>query len=307
MSKIKKIYTFGTSFTEGGGFEFDKPTPVYNNDDLYNFYSHLDEELTRENFCWPGQMKKICNDVEIINKAKSGYGNERLYRTAYEIIDSPDFKRDENLFLFEFSDVGRMEMYHNDIKDYIILNYYHPWPPKENDVLISGFANNYYYDSKEILDILERDKPLLTQYVQKSVDFYNKIELLNRNIKMFISFLEYNNIQYYIVSSDHINFNDNQRVNQDLVNSRQIQLDCSYDGNVEIFNDCMKLFSKYKLSIKDETGGLIQDGAHMGYFGNILLANLMVRFLIKEGKISESEVNLRDIDMKSLYNRNGII
>jgi len=307
MSKIKKIYTFGTSFTEGGGFEFDKPTPTYNNDDLHSFYGHLDEELTRENFSWPGQMKKICNNVEIINKAKSGYGNERLYRKTHEIIDNPSFKKDETLFIFEFSDVGRMEMYHNDIKDYIIINYYHPWPPTEKDVLISGFANTYYYDSRKTLDILERDKSFLTEYVEKSVDFYNKIDLLNRNIKMFISFLEYNEINYYILSSDHLKLDDSQKVNSDLIKSRQVELDCSYEGERDVFNDCMKLLTKHKLSIKDETNGFIQDGAHMGYFGNLLLANLLTKFLIKEGKILESEVNLRDIDMKSLHNRNGII
>ena len=38
---------------------------------------------------------------------KTGYGNERIYRKGYKIINEPTFNSSEHLFLIEFSDVGR--------------------------------------------------------------------------------------------------------------------------------------------------------------------------------------------------------
>ena len=73
---IKKIYCFGTSFTEGGGFEFDtRPSVKY-------IYSGIGETISQSNFCWPGQLKKLLPNIEVINLAKSGFGNERMYRLA---------------------------------------------------------------------------------------------------------------------------------------------------------------------------------------------------------------------------------
>ena len=60
MSKIKNIYTFGTSFTKGGGFEF---WSKYTKQKLNTAYSGLREDLNQHNFSWPGQLEKIINDI----------------------------------------------------------------------------------------------------------------------------------------------------------------------------------------------------------------------------------------------------
>ena len=44
---IKKIYTLGTSFTKGGGFEFDLEN---HGDSLRKFYSHIDDEKNTMEF-----------------------------------------------------------------------------------------------------------------------------------------------------------------------------------------------------------------------------------------------------------------
>ena len=56
---IKKIYTFGTSFTEGGGFEFDILQPQN-----LKCYQNLGEELTRFNFSYPGQLQKLLPNIK---------------------------------------------------------------------------------------------------------------------------------------------------------------------------------------------------------------------------------------------------
>ena len=68
---IKKIYTFGTSFTEGGGFEFDTIDYKYK-----KLYENFDEDYSQYNFSYPGQLQKLIPNIEVINLAKSGYGNE---------------------------------------------------------------------------------------------------------------------------------------------------------------------------------------------------------------------------------------
>lgn len=98
---IKKIYTLGTSFTKGGGFEFDLEN---HGDSLRKFYSHIDDEKTQWSFSC--QLQKLFDKnkikVDVVNLAKSGYGNERLIRKTYETILDKSFKKEETLFLFEF-------------------------------------------------------------------------------------------------------------------------------------------------------------------------------------------------------------
>ena len=81
MSKIKYINCFGTSYTAGGGFEFDG-----DKNPLNNLYSGLETPLTQFNFSYPGQLKKILDEnVKVTNYAKNGYGNDRTFRKIYEL------------------------------------------------------------------------------------------------------------------------------------------------------------------------------------------------------------------------------
>ena len=81
---IKEIHCFGTSHTEGGGFEFmhrEKST------ELKKFYT--EEPFTKENYSYPGNLQKLVGkDIKVYNHAKSGYGNERMYRLVYEILNN---------------------------------------------------------------------------------------------------------------------------------------------------------------------------------------------------------------------------
>lgn len=298
--RIKKIYTFGTSFTEGGGFEFDKPESRYDNHGLFKHYGHLDEEKTRENFSWPGQLQKLYNSVEIINEAKSGYGNERIYRRCFDIITDKSFNKKESLLLFEFSDVGRKELFHSELDDYIILNYWWDKYPAKDSPEVSSFAQTYYYDSDDVRNIIQKDSEFLSKYIKKTIKFEEVIKQLTRNLHLFLSFLNENQINYKIISTEHANFNLNLKTNLDFLDSKRVLFELP-DGRV--FKDVMELFGTHKLSIRYETNEEIMDDGHLGYFGNKLVAKLIGEFLYRTDVLLIDNPNSLDVNFNNLVKK----
>lgn len=297
---IKKIYTFGTSFTEGGGFEFDKPEPKYNNDGLFKHYGHLDEEKTRKNFSWPGQLQKLYNSVEIVNEAKSGYGNERIYRRCFDVVTHPSFNKDESLLLFEFSDIGRKELFHNELDDYIILNYWWDKYPAKDSPEVSSFANTYYYDNDNVTNIIKKDSEFLSDYIKKTIKFEEVLKQLTRNIHFFLSFLNQNDINYKIIASEWVDFNLKLKTDLDFLESKRILFELP---NNILFKDVMELFGKYKLSIRHETNDEIMDDGHLGYFGNKLVAKLIGDYLDKNNLVLIENKNTLNIDYSKLIQK----
>ena len=59
--------------------------------------------------------KYFDSNVKIINYAKCGYGNERIYRLAYDIIMDGKAGFFDKIFIFEFSSIFRKEIYTNII------------------------------------------------------------------------------------------------------------------------------------------------------------------------------------------------
>ena len=75
---IKKIYCFGTSHTAGGGFH-DK--------NVKNVYKNIVDNPSMETCSWPGIFKTYLDkNIELINLAECGAGNERIYRLVFDLI-----------------------------------------------------------------------------------------------------------------------------------------------------------------------------------------------------------------------------
>ena len=93
-------------------------------------------------------MDKIV-DCKVVDYAKCGHGNERLYRKVYEQVSDESFNKDEVLFLFEISSIGRKAIYSAEFKKWGIYNYQFD---SENDrldlkkvvmdLLLIGIKNN---------------------------------------------------------------------------------------------------------------------------------------------------------------------
>ena len=119
---IKEIHCFGTSFTEGAGFEWWKYEVVKE-----TYRPYIDEypkEETTFPFSWPGQLKKLLpKDIKVSNHAKCGWGNQRVYRKVMEIVNQPNFKPKEHLFLIEFSEASRAEFWSVEKQKHFLINY----------------------------------------------------------------------------------------------------------------------------------------------------------------------------------------
>jgi hypothetical protein len=174
MTKIKYIHCFGTSYTAGGGFEFDSVSD-HRRYFLKSIYGHLDENFTQYSFSYPGQLQKLLGKhIKVFNHGKNGYGNELLYRKIYDIVSDYNFNPDENIFLLEISALGRKEFWLNEINDYIIVNYKIDWDNlKFSEVM--GIARSYWYDSIEMENLLENNKNLFNMFFEKFKRFVSSL------------------------------------------------------------------------------------------------------------------------------------
>jgi len=176
---LKNVYCFGTSYTEGGGFEFSDPNRIHvggedwlieKDSKLVRLYDHLGIELTQFNFSWPGQLQSLVgNDIKIHNLAKSGYGNERIHRVFFDLIEKVDNISKDSIFLFEMASLGRKEYYLNELNDYVICNY----SIKDgNDTgQMHGIASTYFYDTRETTKKIIDNEDLFKEFIKKTINF----------------------------------------------------------------------------------------------------------------------------------------
>lgn len=275
MSKIKYLNFFGTSFTSGGGFEWG----TYKNDNLNKFYGDIECDKTEFAFSYPGQLQKLLgNDYIVKNWAKSGYGNDRMCRLAYNIINEPNFKTEEHLFLFEFAALGRKELFFNPLNDYVILNYY----SGENNVP-STYAKSYSYDIDDEINLLKSEDDFFQKYTSLLINEKNEVKNIDMMLDFFISFLLNKKINIVILSGVLPTYAEN------LVGKDRVMVE-GFNKFIDI-NYYISKTGIYKLSISDETGNGIID-CHFGYYGNKLLSEIINNFLINKNFISSKKINI---------------
>lgn len=294
MKTISKIYAYGSSFTQGGGFEFD----AYNGDSLNEFYKKFAplEERTQFNFSWPGQLKKLAK-ISVINQGKNGYGVERLVRLAHEDIIYHKKRNNINktLFLFEFPSLGRKEYYCNTLNDYVITNF--TWRVKgheDTDHIVlwdddleyfcdtHGIANTYHVDPKNpnVMNEINQNQDLFERFNKLTMNYKERTKELSRMVIGFLSFLEQQKINYIIVNNPFI-YETYMDYIEDTVHSKK-QVD--YEGNgAELYS----YIDKNNLTITDETDGKVKDG-HGGYIANKNLAEMIYNKIKEDYKCSSA-------------------
>ena len=290
MTKIKNIYCFGTSHTAGGGFEFGK------DDKLTHLYKNLGIPLTQYNFSWPGLLQSIVDtDIKIHNLAKSGYGNERVFRKTLDVIQNKNGKTDDSLFIFEFSGLGRKEYFFNELNDYVICNYNFD----DNDnALMHGIANGYFEDTDTIKGILNQNESLFKEFMQKTINFKNQHIVYERSLLLFISFLELNNINYLINGNIFLNPKMGNTI-PDFSNKL-----LHFKDKTEKIGDLVRYFNSYNLTLEDETRGIIKDG-HCGYVGNKIISELIYNQLIDYGYLNSNKIEITDHTIDVIFEPNG--
>jgi hypothetical protein len=273
MSKIKYLHFFGTSFTAGGGFEWE----TYKKNELNKFYGDVDCNKTEFDFSYPGQLQKLLgNNYVVQNWAKSGFGNDRLCRLAYNIISDSSFKAEENLFFFEFAGLGRKELFFNPLNDYIILNYY---SNKNNQP--STYAKGYAYDTDEERNILENEDKFFQKYTQLLINEKNEVQNIDMMLDFFVSFLVSKKVNTIILSGGLPDSAEN------LIGKNRINA----EETGEFIDILLYILGTYNLSISNETSNGIVDG-HFGYYGNKLAAETIHNFLVNDGWLNESKIDI---------------
>ena len=280
---IKFLNFYGTSFTEGGGFEFDlKPITKA-------VYKNINEDLTTFNFSYPGQLQKLCGDsLKVNNYAKSGWGNERIYRMVIDKISEPNFKKEENIFFFEFSDLGRKEYFSNKLSDYILINYTLNTDGYQTDD-ISLIKD--YFTTKEIIKYEEN---LLyfhfyDELCKNSLFLKTQYDSVIYNTIYFIDFLKYNKINFYVL--------DNMK-HHSLIGNRigfsNLMRFGKKAGSQSIFK-----FSNFNITY--ETENYIEDN-HFGLIANKYIAYSIYNNLISKEIISGNKLNVKQINEKEILN-----
>jgi len=251
MREIKTISCHGTSYTEGGGFEWHKE---YKKNELNLFYSEIPK--TEYNYSWPGQFQKLVKS-KVTNYGKSGYGNQKIYRDVHDIFRNPNISNKTHLFLIEISQIGRTELFINELDDYCVINYDIKEDKKYYE--FQGSANEYFKDSQDVQDVLDKKINFFKEYIETTKNYKVVLNEIERNLDLFISFLEFNNLNYCFVNTPLILFNikpDNSKViRYPSLNKKRI------------LTDFVDYISENKLTITDDTNGKIVD-PHFGLNGN---------------------------------------
>lgn len=283
MNEIKYINCFGTSFTAGGGFEFDGTINI-RKDFLKLFYDNLGEEKTQFNFSYPGQIQRLNSKIKVNNYAKSGYGNDRMMRLVYDIISTPNFNVSEHIFLLEFGGIGRKEFWYEPFNDFIIMNYWIDWETQTPKPRVD-LANSYCYDSFDIETKLKSEESLFLEHYLKTFNLNNEIKKYQQDIDFFIAYLKSKNINYFIVNADE----------------HQSDQNCFTYGDGVIFkksNDFTKFTHLNNLEIDAETNYTYND-KHNGYVSNKIVGQTIYNTLIDRGYLDFDKI---DIDYEGLRN-----
>ena len=283
---IKKIYTFGTSCTAGGGFEFDckykhtfrdgKRMELSRGDFIKTIYKEL--PYTQNNYSYPGQLQKLLSEIEVINISKQGYGNERIYRKFFEVVNFDEFDKNTSLFIFEFSDLSRKEFFFNPLNNHIIMNY--KADPDDADMKNMSITKSYWYDGKRELLEINKHYNTFKEFRENFISTDNQLIEFTRNYIMFLEFLEFNNINFLISGVpeiSHINYiNEMDKWNKYVI-------PFGFDG-YEKYQTFNIFADEEELTIQDETQDAYSD-LHPSLFANKIIAKMVYNHMIRKNYI----------------------
>lgn len=305
--KYSEIRTFGTSFTEGGGFEYWRK-PITKK--VYEGFTPM-KDNTHFEFSWPGQLDKML-DCKVINYAKCGHGNERIYRLVYEQTTDPNFNKDKTLFLFELSGLGRKQIYSSKFKKYGVYNYMIDWENgakfKEQEGI--NLAFDYYeeeYEEDEAWEWIKENYETITKFTELTTDGVGTKQQIQQNLSYFLSYCDGIGLNYYIVEDESMLLWSNRFVKNSLKKWLPKYLFTDRYGELSITGPHGML--GHGFTISEETDNFITDG-HNGYWGNILIASMIADELLKRGDVDKlKEVNFptqEEIKERVLENINNI-
>ena len=282
---MKEIYCFGTSQTAGGGFEFDSNeanrgriiTNTYT--ELAKINKNINVDLTQFNFSYPGHLSRLSDEYTVYNIGKSGSGNDRTIRKAYDIISNKNTEDLKNIFfIFEYAYLGRSDIFINELNKYVVCNY--TFLP-DKTIEVTGLSDEYFYENSQTQFILMKNKDIIENYLNKTIDFDVELNRLRREFSIFLSFLENLKIQFILL-------NGWPPFNNHYFKKNQIEW-IGYPSNLEpdLFGG-----SVYEQTIKCETNGLLPDN-HNNFITNKYISECIYNSLITHSFINDAKLNIK--------------
>jgi hypothetical protein len=261
---IKEIHCFGTSHTAGGGFEFFNKEKASKLKKIYT-----ERPFKQFNYSYPGRLQELIGSgVKVFNHGKSGYGNERMYRIAFDLIMNDTISLSEKLFIFEFSFLGRKEFYSNTIDDHFIVNY----EILKDDLNVCGISQEYFINHNETYELL---KNKVIPFMNETIQTENQLKTLRINNKFFVDFLLQQKVNFLFSTPP---YGEKTDFKKDLIKNKYIEYNPTE-------NNLYGYYFSNGWTITKETNGFIND-SHAGLHGNLQIAK---RILEKINKIYNYE------------------
>ena len=295
---IGKIYTFGTSCTAGGGFEFNC---VYKHRDLRGNITrktrgefiksiYNEKPYTQNNYSFPGQLQKLLDieksNIKVINISKQGYGNERIYRKFFDILKISN-NQDEiknSLFIFEFSDLSRKEFYHIPSKNHLIMNYL----ADDEIVQDCSIQKSYFYDTNSERKIYKEDYQLFKTFREEFIEVDNESKDVTRNLLMFLDYLKFNKINFIISAMPEL---IHPKYYDEIKKYEKYCMEFGFD-NGKKYKSFHRFQNEEELTISDETFGAYRD-QHGGLYSNKIIAKNILNELIQKGYLKTDIIKIK--------------
>jgi len=270
------IHVFGTSFSCGGGFEWNSQDKKKNTLLETNYGSLKDKDQYK--ISYPYHLQQFINKnnnkkVNLYNHAKSGYGNERIYHEIYKLLLNNELDK-SSLCLIEFSDYGRKQFYDKRENSHFIVNYSYDENKNGINIQNSNIAYEHFYDDKNKVDKLLDIKQNILEFYDKTFDVDYIFKEIEQNIFMLLSTLEYHKIPYVITTEFPLHPNLSNRLKyykNSIVEYKRGEYSTTIMSKYSVDN---------KLTIKHETDGRYND-FHMGVGGNIEIAKQIYNFFVQ--------------------------
>ena len=262
--KYETLYVNGSSLTAGGGLGSNDIKDEYKR--LYNLEWENEKDVT-----YPKYVADYFN-LKLVHKALSGSGAPRLVREVYDyVIEHGIDKARKTMFLLEITQpIHRVDLYCNEIDDYIIVNVRYDDDYFKLNKTISSIQIQHittkdgrYFDYKFFEGRIEKE---IKDYLEKYHNPIAYVEKYYGEIAGLLSFLKESDLCFFYMFNDQI-------LKKDL-NYFYKKYD-EHELRIEGHDSINQFSGINKLTIKDELNGF-SDDMHPGYFGNLKYSELLI-------------------------------
>jgi hypothetical protein len=136
--------------------------------------------------------------------------------------------------------------------------------------------------------------------MEKTINFKNQHIVYERNLLLFLSFLNSNNINYLINGNVFLN----PKIGKNLPDFSNKLLLFPNKWDTKNPGDFVQYFNSHNLGLDSETRGVIKDG-HCGYVGNKIISELIHNQLIDYGYLNSNKVEITDYKIDVIFKPNG--